>query len=421
MISTTKKKLVFGIDIGTTKVTTLVGEILTDGLINIIGIGNCSSKGIKNGSVNDLESIIKCIKKSIQQAEIMSKCRISSVHLSLSSKDINCQNEIGIVPINQGKVNEEDIKNVIFIAKSVQIYNEHYILHVLPQEYQIDQQTGIKNPTGLSGIRMKAEVHLITCHKKIEQNLIKYIEKFGLKVNQLIFSGLASSEAVLTEEEKNLGVCLIDIGGGTMDIIIYIAGILKHSQVIPYAGNTITNDIAYAFSTSQINAENIKTLYGKAINSNKKNKEKILTTDIAGTQNKKIKKDKLIEIIEPRCSELFELVNQEIISLQRKLKKNGSKYQLLSGIVLTGGGSKMKNVSKCAEKIFNKKVRIGFPKKITGITKNINDPNYSTAIGLLHFGKKIYMEKLKKNKHLKKKNIFSVYFKKINNWIKNKF
>ncbi|XRY30538.1 MAG: cell division protein FtsA [Buchnera aphidicola (Tetraneura akinire)] len=421
MISTTKKKLVFGIDIGTTKVTTLVGEILTDGLINIIGIGNCASKGINNGSVNDLESIIKCIQKSIEQAEIMSKSRISSVYLSLSSKDINCQNEIGIIPIIQEKVNKEDIKNVIFIAKSVQIYNEHCMLHVLPQEYQIDQQTGIKNPIGLSGIRMKAEVHLITCHKKIKKNLIKCIEKFGLKVDQLIFSGLASSEAVLTEEEKNLGVCLIDIGGGTMDIVIYIAGILKHSQVIPYAGNTITNDISYAFSTSQINAENIKTLYGTATSSNKKSTEKILTTDISGIQNKKIKKNKLTEIIEPRCSELFELVNQKIISLQNKLKRNGAKYQLLSGIVLTGGSSKMKNVSKCAEKIFNKKVRIGFPKKITGTTKNINDPNYSTAIGLLHFGKNKYIEEIKKETPLKKKNVFSIYLKKINNWIKKKF
>jgi cell division protein FtsA len=214
-----------------------VGEVLIDNTIKIIGFGTALSKGIDKGRINNLDTIVASIKESINKAEIMSDCQITSVYLSLSNKHINCHNEIGMVPISEDEVTKEDLETVIHIAKSVQILNEHHILHVIPQEYSIDKQSGIKNPIGLSGVRMQVKVHLITCHQNIAKNIIKAVEKCDLKVDQVIFSGLASSKAVLTEDECKLGVCMIDIGGGTIDFTTYIDGCIEDSQVIPYAGN----------------------------------------------------------------------------------------------------------------------------------------------------------------------------------------
>ncbi|CAL4320946.1 Cell division protein FtsA [Buchnera aphidicola (Eriosoma grossulariae)] len=418
MIQSAEKKIIVGLDIGTTKISTLIGEILLDGTINIIGVGNCLSRGMHNGTINDLESITKCIKKSIHQAEIMSKTHVSSIYLAFSNKDIHCQNEIGMIPIRHKEVTKNDINHVIYTAKSVKIYHEHHILHVIPQEYEIDHQIEIKNPIGLSGMRMKAHVHLITCHKTTKNNIIKSINQCGIKVNQLIFSGLASSQSVLNNEEKESGVCLIDMGGGTLDITVYIAGILQHSQVIPYAGNIITNDIAYALSTSQTNAENIKTIHGIENSLMIENSEHIEVMNISGINTQKFKKSILNEVIELRCCELFNIVNNEIIAIQKKLKENGKKYQILSGIVLTGGSAKLKSLKMCAEKIFKKKVRIGLPHPIPGLINNFNDPNYSTVIGLLYYGKKHYIQK--QQKKINKKNYFQIWLKKINYWIQKK-
>ncbi|WAI18624.1 MAG: cell division protein FtsA [Buchnera aphidicola (Acyrthosiphon caraganae)] len=418
MIISKDRKLVVGLEIGTTKVTTLVGEILTDDTIKIIGFGICLSKGIDKGRINNLDSIVSCIQESINKAEIMADCQITSVYLSLSNKYINCQNEIGIVPISEDEVTKEDLENVIHIAKSVQILNEHHILHVIPQEYSIDHQSGIKNPIGLSGVRMQVKVHLITCHQNMAKNMIKAVEKCDIKVDQVIFSGLASSKAVLTEDECNLGVCMIDIGGGTIDFTIYIDGAIQYSQVIPYAGNIVTSDISYAFSTSFYDAENMKIKYGSTKKPSLGSSKNIDFSDMNNHFQKTLQEDALIEVIESRYIELLSLVQDKIIDVQKKLYKKGEKYELLSGIVLTGGGSNISYLTDCAEKVFHKKVRIAKPFNISGLIEKITEPNYSTVIGLLYYGKESYTNIDNKKKE---NSFFGKIFKQINNWFKKEF
>jgi len=418
MIISKDRKLVVGLEIGTTKVVTLVGEVLIDDTIKIIGLGTCASKGIDKGRINNLDSIVSCIQESINKAEIMADCQITSVHMSLSNKYINCQNEIGIVPISEDEVTKDDLENVIHIAKSVQILNEHHILHVIPQEYSIDQQSGIKNPIGLSGVRMQVKVHLITCHQNMAKNIIKAVEKCDVKVDQVIFSGLASSKAVLTEDECNLGVCMIDIGGGTIDFTIYIDGSIQYSQVIPYAGNIVTSDISYAFSTSYYDAENMKIKYGSTMKPSLGSSKNIDFSDINSNFQKTLQQDALIDVIESRYVELLSLIDNEIIHIQKKLQKKGKKYELLSGIVLTGGGSKIPCLTDCAEKIFNKKVRIAKPFNISGLIEKVTEPDYSTVIGLLHYGRESYTNIDKKKKEF---SFFEKFLKQINNWFKKEF
>ncbi|QIE01944.1 cell division protein FtsA [Buchnera aphidicola] len=418
MIISQDKKLVVGLEIGTTKVVTLVGELLPDETIKIIGLGTCVSKGIDKGRINNLDAIVECIRESIKKAETMADCHITSVYLSLSNEDINCQNEIGIVPISEEEVTKDDLENAIHIAKSVQILNEHHILHVIPQEYSIDQQSGIKNPLGLSGVRMQVRVHLITCHQNITKNIIKAVEKCDLKVNQIVFSGLASSKAVLTEEECKLGVCMIDIGGGTIDFNIYIDGFIQHSQVIPYAGNIVTNDISYAFSISHHDAEIMKIEYGSAIQSSLGSSKKIDYSNMHSNFRTNLQQDQLIEVIESRYVELLSLIKNKILNIQKKLYKKGEKYELLSGIVLTGGGSNIAFLTECAEKVFCKKVRIATPLNVSGLIENIMQPHYATVAGLLHYSKEFYTNISETQKNT---SFIEKFFKKINFWFKKEF
>ncbi|AAM67771.1 cell division protein FtsA [Buchnera aphidicola] len=418
MIISKNRKLVVGLEIGTTKVVTLVGEVLTNGKIKIIGIGICQSNGIDKGRINNLDAVISCIRESIHQAEIMANCQITSVYLSLSSKYINCQNEIGIVPISEDEVTKEDIENVIHTAKSVKILNEHHILHVIPQEYSIDQQSGIKNPIGLSGTRMQVRVHLITCHQNMAKNIIKAVEKCDIKVDQVIFSGLASSKAVLTEDECKLGVCMIDIGGGTIDLITYIDGSIQDSQVIPYAGNIVTKDISYAFSTSYSDSEKIKIKYGSAIKLSPGTSKNIDLSSKYGNFQKNLQQDTVIEVIESRYNELLHLINNRILYVQKKLYKEGRKYQLTGGIVLTGGASTISFLTECAEKIFQKKIRIAKPLNISGLTDNVTEPHYSTVVGLLHYGKEFYFDDTNQKREI---SFIEKWFQKISNWFKKEF
>ncbi|VFP88159.1 Cell division protein FtsA [Buchnera aphidicola (Cinara piceae)] len=400
----TKKNIIVGLEIGTTKIIVVIGEILKDGIIDIIGFGKCKTLGIEKGEINNLDLLIQCINKSVHAAEIMANYKIYSVYLTVSHKEIHCQNEIGISPIKKKEVTKKDVDTVINIAKSVKINNNHNILHIIPQEFSIDNQSGIQNPIGLSGIRIQANIHLITCNKNIKKNIIKAIKKCGINVIKTIFTGLASSSSVLTEEEKNANVCLIDIGGETMSVCIYIKGSIYHNFVIPYAGNTITRDIAYAFSLSYSDAEFIKKKYGYAV-------EDISITcknlDIFNKKGEKISNchyNSLVEVIEPRCIELLKLVNNEILKLSsiNNIKKINN--QILSNIVLTGGSSKIKSLSQCAQKIFNINVKIKKPCRVFKIPKYLSKPEYSTAVGLLYYGKKhqqCYLRNKKKHGFLK--------------------
>ncbi|MFP3019237.1 MAG: cell division protein FtsA [Arsenophonus sp.] len=418
MIKTTDRKLVVGLEIGTSKVSALVGEILPDGMVNIIGVGNCPSRGMDKGGVNDLESVVTCLKRAIDETELMEDCQISSVYLSLSGKHVSCQNEIGIVPISEDEVTQDDVDNVIHMAKSVRVRDEHRILHVIPQEYSIDYQEGIKNPVGLSGVRMQAKVHLITCHNDMAKNILKAVERCGLKVDQLIFAGLASSYSVLTEDERELGVCVVDIGGGTMDIAVYTNGALRHTKVIPYAGNVVTSDIAYAFGTHSSHAEIIKVRHGCALGTIVNKEENVEVPSVGGRPPRNLQRQTLAEVIEPRYTELLNLVNNEILKLQEQLRQEGVKHDLAAGIVLTGGGAQMDGLVECAKKVFHTHVRIGKPLNITGLTDYAQEPYYSTAVGLLHYSKQIHFEN---EVEIDKGGSLSNWFNIITNWLRKEF
>ncbi|KAH8298977.1 hypothetical protein KR044_006306 [Drosophila immigrans] len=393
-------------------------EVLPDGMVNIIGVGSCPSRGMDKGGVNDLESVVKCVQRAIDQAELMADCQISSVYLALSGKHISCQNEIGMVPISEEEVTQDDVENVVHTAKSVRVRDEHRILHVIPQEYAIDYQEGIKNPVGLSGVRMQAKVHLITCHNDMAKNIVKAVERCGLKVDQLIFAGLAASYAVLTEDERELGVCVVDIGGGTMDMAVYTGGALRHTKVIPYAGNVVTSDIAYAFGTPPTDAEAIKVRHGCALGSIVSKDENVEVPSVGGRPPRSLQRQTLAEVIEPRYTELLNLVNDEILQLQEQLRQQGVKHHLAAGIVLTGGAAQIDGLAACAQRVFHTQVRIGQPLNITGLTDYAQEPYYSTAVGLLHYGKESH---LSGETEVEKRASVGNWFKRINSWLRKEF
>ena len=418
MTKTADRNLIVGLDIGTTKVAVLVGEVLPDGEINIIGLGTHSARGMDKGGVNDLESVVKSLQRAVDEAEMMADCHISSVFLGVSGRHIECRNEKGMVPISDEEVSQEDVDNVIHTAKSVRLPEEHRVLHVLPQEYSIDYQEGIKNPIGLSGVRMGAKVHLITCHNDMVRNIEKCVERVGLRVEQLIFSALASSYAVLTPDEKELGVCVVDMGGGTMDIAMFTGGALRYSKVIPYAGNTVTSDIAYAFGTPPVDAEAIKVRYGSALGRLVSKEDTIEVPSVGGRPARSLQRQTLAEVIEPRYCELLGLVQDEISKMQNELRAQGVKHQLAAGVVLTGGAAQIEGIVECAEQIFQCQVRVGEPENVRGLTDYVQAPVFSTAVGLLQYGK-LHQSKGSRDSNVKAS--VGGWFKRISNWLRGEF
>ena len=418
MTKTADRNLIVGLDIGTTKVAVLVGEVLPDGEINIIGLGTHSARGMDKGGVNDLESVVKSLQRAVDEAEMMADCHISSVFLGVSGRHIECRNEKGMVPISDEEVSQEDVDNVIHTAKSVRLPEEHRVLHVLPQEYSIDYQEGIKNPIGLSGVRMGAKVHLITCHNDMVRNIEKCVERVGLRVEQLIFSALASSYAVLTPDEKELGVCVVDMGGGTMDIAMFTGGALRYSKVIPYAGNTVTSDIAYAFGTPPVDAEAIKVRYGSALGRLVSKEDTIEVPSVGGRPARSLQRQTLAEVIEPRYCELLGLVQDEISKMQNELRAQGVKHQLAAGVVLTGGAAQIEGIVECAEQIFQCQVRVGEPENVRGLTDYVQAPVFSTAVGLLQYGK-LLQSKGRGDSNVKAS--VGGLFQRISNWLRGEF
>ncbi len=418
MTKTADRNLIVGLDIGTTKVAVLVGEVLPDGEINIIGLGTHSARGMDKGGVNDLESVVKSLQRAVDEAEMMADCHISSVFLGVSGRHIECRNEKGMVPISDEEVRQEDVDNVIHTATSVRLPEEHRVLQVLPQEYSIDYQEGIKNPIGLSGVRMGAKVHLITCHNDMVRNIEKCVERVGLRVEQLIFSALASSYAVLTPDEKELGVCVVDMGGGTMDIAMFTGGALRYSKVIPYAGNTVTSDIAYAFGTPPVDAEAIKVRYGSALGRLVSKEDTIEVPSVGGRPARSLQRQTLAEVIEPRYCELLGLVQDEISKMQNELRAQGVKHQLAAGVVLTGGAAQIEGIVECAEQIFQCQVRVGEPENVRGLTDYVQAPVFSTAVGLLQYGK-LHQSKGSRDSNVKAS--VGGWFQRISNWLRGEF
>ncbi|MCM2678783.1 cell division protein FtsA [Echinimonas agarilytica] len=379
MAKSNERKLIVGLDIGTSQVTALVGEILMDDKLSIIGVGNHAARGMDKGGVNDLDSICRCVQRAVQEAELMADCQISSVYLGISGRHISCQNENGMVSINGQEVTQDDVDNVIHTAKSIPISDERRLLHVLPQEFSIDCQEDIKSPIGMNGMRMEAKVHLITCANDMARNIEKVVERCGLNVDKLIFSTLASGYSVLTEDEKELGVCVVDMGGGTIDLVVYVNGAIRHTAVIPVAGNQVTSDIAKIFRTPLNHAEEIKVQYACAQRQLVNMQDTIEVASVGGRPARTMSRHTLAEVVEPRYHELFELVLEE-------LKGSGLADQVAAGVVLTGGTAKMEGATELAEDIFQMPVRLGQPQEVKGLYDYVSDPGYATAVGLLHYG-----------------------------------
>jgi len=411
MSKAAERKLVVGLDIGTSKISVAVGEITPDNQLSIIGVGNQPARGMDKGGVNDLNLVIQAIQRAINEAELMADCQISSIYLGISGKHISCQNENGMVPINDKEVIQEDVDNVIHTARSVPISAERRMLHVLPQEYSIDCQDGIKSPIGMSGVRMEAKVHIVTCANDMAKNLVKCVERCDLTADQLIFSALASSYAVLTDDEKELGVCVVDMGAGTMDISVFTGGTLRHTAVIPVAGNQVTSDISKIFRTPLSHAEDIKVQYACALKQLVSMEESIDVPSVGGRPARSMSRHTLSEVVEPRYQELFELIQEEI-------RESGLEDQIAAGYVLTGGTAKMEGVLEFAEEIFQMPVRIANPLSVQGLKEYVNDPSYATVVGLLHYGMQATSEIDSSNK---KRESVGDFWSRIHAWFKGEF
>ena len=372
-------RMVVGLDIGTSKIVAIVGELGPEGQLEIIGIGSHVSRGLKKGVVVNIDSTVQSIQRAVEEAELMAGCQIQSVFAGIAGSHIRSMSSHGIVAIRDREVFQPDIDRVIDAAQAVAIPADQKILHILPQEFLIDSQEGIKEPLGMSGVRLEAKVHLVTCAVNAAQNIEKCIQQCGLAVDDIILEQLASSFAVLTDDEKDLGVCLVDIGGGTSDIAIFTEGAIKHTAVIPIAGDQVTNDIAMALRTPTQNAEEIKIKYGCALDSLAGENETIKVPSVGERDDRDLSRQALAEVIEPRYEELFTLI-------QAELRRSGFEDLIPAGIVLTGGTSKMEGVVDLAEEIFHMPVNIGKPKSVAGLSDIVRNPIYATSVGLLQYG-----------------------------------
>ena len=379
MGSAQEQKMIVGLDIGTSKVVAIVGEIGADNQIEVVGIGSHPSRGMKKGVVVNIESTVQSIQRAVEEAELMAGCQIHSAYVGIAGSHVRSLNSHGIVAIRDREVYGHDLERVIDAAQAVAIPADQKILHILPQEYVIDNQEGIKEPMGMSGVRLEAKVHLVTCAGNAAQNIEKCIRRCGLEVEDIILEQLASSLSVLTDDEKDLGVCLVDIGGGTTDIAIYTDGSIRHTGVIPIAGDQVTNDIAMALRTPTQYAEEIKIKYACALTQLAGADETIKVPSVGERPPRDLSRQSLAEVVEPRYDELFTLV-------QAELRRSGLEDMVPAGIVLTGGTSKMEGVVELAEEIFHMPVRVGCPLGIQGLTEIVRNPIYATGVGLLQYG-----------------------------------
>ncbi|MFV0275779.1 MAG: cell division protein FtsA [Parahaliea sp.] len=374
-----EKRMIVGLDIGTSKVVAIVGEIGVDGGIEIVGIGSHPSKGMKKGVVVNIESTVQSIQRAVEEAELMAGCQIHSVYVGIAGSHIRSLNSHGIVAIRDREVYPLDLERVIDAAQAVAIPADQKILHILPQEYVIDNQEGIKEPLGMSGVRLEAKVHLVTCAVNAAQNVEKCIRRCGLEVEEVILEQLASSYSVLTEDERELGVCMVDIGGGTTDIAIFTEGSIRYTGVIPIAGDQVTNDIAMALRTPTQYAEEIKIKYACALTQLAGPDQSIKVPSVGERPPRDLSRQALAEVVEPRYDELFTLIQKEI-------RRSGFEDLIPAGIVLTGGSAKMEGVVELAEEVFHMPVRVGYPQAVKGLNDIVRNPIYSTGVGLLQYG-----------------------------------
>lgn len=374
------ENLVVGLDIGTTKVCAIVGEIADEG-INIIGIGSHPSRGLRKGVVVNIESTVEAVKKAVEEAELMGGCNITSVYAGISGAHIKGLNSRGIVAVKDREVKATDVKRVVDAAQALAIPLDREVLHVIPQEYIIDDQEGVKDPIGMSGVRLEAKVHIVTAAATATQNIVKCCNRAGLNVNNLILQQLAASEAVLGQDEKELGVALVDIGGGTSDISVFCGGSIVYTAVLPLGGNHLTNDVAVGLRTPVQEAEKIKQKYGCVLTSLVQRDETIEVPSVGGRNPRILSRQILSEILEPRVEEIFHLVQKEIA-------QSGYEERVAAGLVITGGCSILEGMPELAEQVFNLPVRRGEPKGVGGLIDVVRNPMYATSVGLSMLGSK---------------------------------
>ncbi len=373
------QNLIVALDVGTSKIAALVGQISEDGQIEVIGFGSHPSNGLRRGVVVNIESTVQSMQRAIEEAELMAGCQISSAYTGIAGSHIRSLNSHGIVAIRDREVNQSDVERVIDAAKALAIPADQRILHIIPQEFIIDAQEGVREPVGMSGVRLEAKVHIVTGAVSAAQNISKCVRRCGLEVSDIVLEQLASSHSVLTDDEKELGVCMVDMGGGTTDIAIFTEGAIRHTGVIPIAGDHVTSDIAVALRTPMQYAEQIKIKYASVSSDLPDSQEGIQVPSVAKRPPKQIHKNDLALVVKARYEELFALVLAE-------LRRSGFEDLIAAGIVLTGGASKVHGCLELAEKIFQMPVRLGVPQNVRGLVDVRDNPAYATGVGLLLYG-----------------------------------
>jgi cell division protein FtsA len=374
------KNLIVGLDIGTSKIVAIVAELQPEGGLKVIGLGQHTSRGLKKGVVINIDSTVQAIQRALEEAELMADCKISNVFTGIAGSHIKSLNSHGMVKIKDSEVMQMDVDRVIETARAIALPSDQQILHILTQEFIIDGQEDVREPHGMSGMKLEVKVHIVTGAVAAAQNIVKCIKRCGLEVSDLILQPLASSMAVLTEDEKELGVCLVDVGGGTTDIAVFKQGAIRHTAVVPIAGDQITNDVAVAFRTPTQSAEEIKIKHGCALRQLAEPREVVEVPGVDGREPRQLSVQTLAEVIEPRVVELYEFVLGE-------LRRSGMEEMIASGIVITGGSSMMRGMVELGEEIFHMPVRLGMPRYVGGLSEVVSNPRYATGVGLVLMGK----------------------------------
>jgi cell division protein FtsA len=405
------KNLLVGLDIGTSKIAALVGEVKEDEQIEIVGIGTHPSRGIKKGVVVDIESTVQSIQRAVEEAELMAGCEIHSVHAGIAGSHIRSLNSHGITAIKDREVSQADVDRCIDAARAVAIPADQKILHILPQEFIIDDQEGIREPIGMCGVRLEARVHMVTGAASAAQNIVKCIRRCGLEVDDLVLDQLGSSYAVLGEDEKELGVALVDIGGGTTDLAVFTDGAIRHTAVIPIAGDQVTNDIAVALRTPTQYAEQIKIKYACALTQLAGSGETIEVPSIGERPPRRLASQTLAEVVEPRYEELLSL-------LQAELRRSGFEDLVAGGVVMTGGSSKMEGLIELAEEIFHMPVRLGAPQQVIGLADVTGNPIYATGVGLLMYARQ---HRFARRADLSKSRGLKAVWERMKSWFQGNF
>jgi cell division protein FtsA len=374
------QNLIVGLDIGTSKIVAIVAELQPEGTLKVIGLGQHVSRGLKKGVVVNIESTMQSIQRALEEAELMADCKINNVYTGIAGSHIKSLNSHGMVKIKDAEVSQMDVDRVVDTARAIALPADQQILHILTQEFIIDGQEDVREPLGMSGMKLEVKVHIVTGAVAAAQNIVKCIKRCGIEVSDLILQPLASSLAVLTEDEKELGVCLVDIGGGTTDIAVFKQGAIRHTAVVPIAGDQMTNDVAVAFRTPTQSAEEIKIKHGCALRQLADPREIVEVPGVDGRDPRQLSVQTLAEVLEPRVVELYELVLNE-------LRRSGMEEMIASGIVITGGSAMMRGMVELGEEIFHMPVRLGMPRYVGGLSEVVSNPRYATGVGLVLMGK----------------------------------